>query len=76
MVGSGSIARKTALNSLSYRAVLRGWAFRPILSEGLFEARLELEAQRRALVRAERPAPARPHQINTYSGDLDDEIPF
>ena len=27
--GSGLAARKTALNSLSYRAVLRGWAFRP-----------------------------------------------
>ncbi len=29
MAGSGPVARKTALNSLSYRAVLRGWAFRP-----------------------------------------------
>jgi hypothetical protein len=29
MAGSGPLARKIALNSLSYRAVLRGWAFRP-----------------------------------------------
>ena len=30
MAGSGPVAQKTALNSLSYRAVLRGWAFRPL----------------------------------------------
>jgi len=29
MAGSGPVAQKTALNSPSYRAVLRGWAFRP-----------------------------------------------
>jgi len=30
MAGSGPVAQKTALNSPSYRAVLRGWAFRPV----------------------------------------------
>ncbi len=35
MAGSGPVAQKTALNSPSYRAVLRGWAFRPSLLDAV-----------------------------------------
>jgi len=41
MAGSGPVAQKIALNSPSYRAVLRGWAFRPYEAlPGYFEKKL------------------------------------
>ena len=43
-----------------------------ILSAGLYEAFLEVEAQRRALERAARPPPP----PVTYPDDIDDQIPF
>jgi len=66
MAGSGPVAQKTALNSPSYRAVLRGWAFRPY-SSALTDWRRQRDAGALgALTPAKRgPKAAEPHPLTT-----------